>query len=100
MVRAANMAVAISTPTMASVVAFIVYAGTGHQLTPAIVFSSLTWFQLLRLPLIMLRKLRDQWCYALCVLIVWCSSFVLEYDYRCAKCDGSSPGVLHSRTRF
>ncbi|KAF8258908.1 ABC transporter [Lactarius quietus] len=54
MVRAGAMAIAISTPVMASVVAFIVYTGSGHQLTPAIVFSSLTWFQLLRLPLMML----------------------------------------------
>ena len=48
---------------MASVVAFLVYAGTGHQLTPAVVFSSLTWFQLLRLPLMMLREYRDLWIY-------------------------------------
>jgi ATP-binding cassette subfamily C (CFTR/MRP) protein 1 len=55
LVRAANMAVAMSIPAMSSVVAFLVYAGTGHQLTPSVVFSSLTWFQLLRLPLMMLR---------------------------------------------
>jgi hypothetical protein len=58
LIRAGNMAVAMSTPALASVVAFIVYAGSGHSLTPAIIFSSLTWFQLLRLPLMMLRKLR------------------------------------------
>ena len=56
LIRAGNVAVALATPTMASVAAFLVYAGTGHQLTPAIIFSSLTWFQLLRLPLMMLRK--------------------------------------------
>jgi hypothetical protein len=55
LIRAANMAVAMSMPAMASVVAFLVYTGTGHQLTPSVVFSSLTWFQLLRLPLMMLR---------------------------------------------
>ncbi|KAF8273331.1 P-loop containing nucleoside triphosphate hydrolase protein [Lactarius quietus] len=54
MVRAGVTALAISTPAMASVVAFLVYASSGHQLTPAIVFSSLTWFQLLRMPLMML----------------------------------------------
>ncbi|KAH8995030.1 ABC transporter [Lactarius akahatsu] len=54
LVRAANMALAISTPALASVVAFLVYAGSGHQLTPAVIFSSLTWFQLLRMPLMML----------------------------------------------
>ncbi len=60
LVRAANMALAISTPAMASIVAFLVYAGSGHQLTPAVIFSSLTWFQLLRIPLIMLRRLRNR----------------------------------------
>ncbi|KAI9447656.1 ABC transporter [Lactarius indigo] len=54
LVRAANVALAACTPAMASVVAFLVYAGSGHQLTPAVIFSSLTWFQLLRLPLMML----------------------------------------------
>jgi ABC-type multidrug transport system fused ATPase/permease subunit len=52
------MALVMSTPAMASVVAFLVYAGSGHQLSPDIVFSSLTWFQMLRLPLMNLRKLR------------------------------------------
>jgi hypothetical protein len=55
MIRAANMAVVMSMSAMASVVAFLVYTGTGHELTPSVVFSSLTWFQLLRLPLMMLR---------------------------------------------
>ena len=57
LVRAANTGLAISTPTMASVVAFLVYAGSGHQLTPVVIFSSLAWFQLMRLPLMMLRRL-------------------------------------------
>ena len=70
LIRAANMAVAVSTPAMASVVAFLVYAGSGHQLTPAVVFSSLTWFQLLRIPLMMLRKSHDQWSHARDVLIL------------------------------
>ncbi|KAI9467371.1 ABC transporter [Lactarius psammicola] len=54
LVRAANTALTACTPAMASVVAFLVYAGSGHQLTPAVIFSSLTWFQLLRLPLMTL----------------------------------------------
>ncbi|KAI0303610.1 ABC transporter [Multifurca ochricompacta] len=54
MIRSGNMALAMSTPTIASVVAFLVYAGSGHRLTPAIIFSSLSWFQLLRLPLMLL----------------------------------------------
>ena len=32
LIRAANMAVAMSIPAMSSVVTFLVYAGTGHQL--------------------------------------------------------------------
>jgi hypothetical protein len=49
----------MSTPALASVVAFIVYAATGHQLSAAVIFSSLTWFQLLRMPLMLLRKSRN-----------------------------------------
>ncbi|KAI9449895.1 ABC transporter [Lactarius psammicola] len=56
LIRAANMALVVSTPAMASVVAFLVYAGSGHQLTPVVIFSSLTWFQMLRLPLMMLPR--------------------------------------------
>ncbi|KAI9463347.1 ABC transporter [Lactarius psammicola] len=56
LVRAANMALAISTPALASAMAFLVYAGSGHRLTPAVIFSSLTWFQLLRIPLMMLPR--------------------------------------------
>ncbi|KAN0132956.1 hypothetical protein V8E53_009321 [Lactarius tabidus] len=56
LVRAANTALVVSTPAMASFVAFLAYAGFGHQLTPVIIFSSLTWFQLLRVPLMMLPR--------------------------------------------
>ncbi|KAH8982831.1 P-loop containing nucleoside triphosphate hydrolase protein [Lactarius akahatsu] len=45
LVRAANVALVACTPAMASVVAFLAYAGSGHQLTPAVIFSSLAWFQ-------------------------------------------------------
>ena len=55
LIRVACEAVAVFMPVMASVVAFIVYAGTGHQLTPSIIFSSLTWFQMLFFPLTMFR---------------------------------------------
>jgi hypothetical protein len=39
LIRAANIAVTMSMQAMAPVVAFLVYAGTGHELTPTIVFS-------------------------------------------------------------
>ena len=55
LIRAASIAVAVSMPAIASIVAFLLYTGTGHHLTPSVVFSSLTWFQLLRLPLMTLR---------------------------------------------
>ncbi|EKM58203.1 uncharacterized protein PHACADRAFT_116921 [Phanerochaete carnosa HHB-10118-sp] len=54
MIRAANNAVAISLPVLASVISFVVYSLSGHTLQPANVFASLTLFQLLRLPLMFL----------------------------------------------
>ncbi|KAK7051247.1 hypothetical protein VNI00_004747 [Paramarasmius palmivorus] len=54
LIRSANNAVAMSLPVLASVLAFLVYALTGHDLNPANIFASLTLFQLLRLPLMML----------------------------------------------
>ncbi|KAK0469891.1 ABC transporter [Desarmillaria tabescens] len=54
LVRAANNAVALSMPALASVLAFVTYSVTGHQLQPSVIFASLTLFQLLRLPLMFL----------------------------------------------
>jgi hypothetical protein len=56
LIRAANNAVAMSMPVLASVLAFITYSATGHALEPAVIFTSLTLFNLLRMPLILLRK--------------------------------------------
>ncbi|KAK4704538.1 lysophospholipase, partial [Phenoliferia sp. Uapishka_3] len=53
-IRAANTAIAMSLPMLATVIAFLTYAGTGHRQTPAIIFTSLTLFNLLRMPLMML----------------------------------------------
>lgn len=55
-VRAANSSVALSMPAIATVIAFLVYSATGHSQDPAIIFTSLTLFNLLRMPL-MMRKL-------------------------------------------
>ena len=55
-IRSANNAIAVSLPALASVIAFVVYSATGHSLNPANIFSSLTLFQLLRMPLMFLRK--------------------------------------------
>lgn len=48
-------AVAMSLPALASVIAFVTYSATGHDLEPSIIFTSLTLFNLLRLPLMFLR---------------------------------------------
>jgi ABC-type multidrug transport system fused ATPase/permease subunit len=55
LVRAANNAVALSLPTLASVLSFVTYSLSGHTLEPAVIFTSLTLFNLLRMPLLVLR---------------------------------------------
>ncbi|KIJ66691.1 hypothetical protein HYDPIDRAFT_26121 [Hydnomerulius pinastri MD-312] len=52
--RAAMNAFAISLPALASVLAFVTYSLTGHPLSAANIFSSLTLFQLVRMPLMFL----------------------------------------------
>ncbi|KAL1732291.1 P-loop containing nucleoside triphosphate hydrolase protein [Schizophyllum commune] len=52
--RSANNAAAMSLPILASVLAFVTYGLTGHAMNAANIFSSLTLFQLLRMPLMML----------------------------------------------
>ncbi|KAM6504236.1 ABC transporter [Amanita muscaria] len=54
LIRSANNAVAISMPTLAAVLAFITYSATGHQLSPANIFTSLALFNLIMMPLIFL----------------------------------------------
>ncbi|KAJ8520164.1 hypothetical protein ONZ45_g2986 [Pleurotus djamor] len=54
LIRSANNAVAMSLPVLASVLSFVTYSLTGHSLDPAVIFSSLTLFNLLRLPLMFL----------------------------------------------
>ena len=48
-------AVAMSMPILASVIAFVIYAATGHELEAGVIFTSLTLFNLLRMPLMFLR---------------------------------------------
>ncbi|PFH53092.1 hypothetical protein AMATHDRAFT_73621 [Amanita thiersii Skay4041] len=54
LIRSANNAVALSMPVLASVLAFITYSASGHALNPADIFASLSLFNLLRLPLMVL----------------------------------------------
>ncbi|KAF9510628.1 hypothetical protein BS47DRAFT_1395829 [Hydnum rufescens UP504] len=53
-VRALTNAIAFSLPVLSAVVAFIVYSVMGHSLRPDVIFASLSLFQLLRLPLLLL----------------------------------------------
>lgn len=50
-IKAANQAIAFSIPALASVLAFVVYSASGHDQNPAVIFTSLSFFQLLRQPL-------------------------------------------------
>ncbi|KAJ6630974.1 ABC transporter, partial [Mycena sp. CBHHK59/15] len=54
LLRSGTNAVSMSMPVLASVLAFVTYSLTGHQLEPSVVFASLTLFMLLRLPLMFL----------------------------------------------
>lgn len=53
---AANTALIMSTPTIAAMTGFLVYAASGHSLNAANIFTSLSLFNLLRTPLTVLRK--------------------------------------------
>ena len=50
-IRAANQALAFSVPILASVVSFAAYIlGGGNDVDPAVIFTSLSYFMLLRQP--------------------------------------------------
>ncbi|CAD6978417.1 unnamed protein product [Tilletia controversa] len=53
-IRAGNQSVAFAMPVLASVLAFIVYSLLGNSLNAANIFTALTLFNLLRLPLMFL----------------------------------------------
>ncbi|QRV97503.1 ABC transporter transmembrane region [Ceratobasidium sp. AG-Ba] len=54
LIRSGNNAVAFSMPVLASVISFVAYSLSGHALDPAVIFASLTLFQMLRMPLMFL----------------------------------------------
>ncbi|PPQ65049.1 hypothetical protein CVT26_015745 [Gymnopilus dilepis] len=54
LIRASNNAVAASFPILATILAFICYSLSGHDLNPGIIFSSLSLFQLLKTPVMLL----------------------------------------------
>ncbi|CDR88146.1 related to ATP-binding cassette transporter protein [Sporisorium scitamineum] len=49
--RSLNLALAFATPTIATVLSFVTYALVGNELDAAVLFSSLSFFTLLRTPL-------------------------------------------------
>jgi ABC-type multidrug transport system fused ATPase/permease subunit len=51
--RSGMMAVAMSLPILAAILAFITYVLTAHELDAATVFATITLFQLMRMPLMM-----------------------------------------------
>ncbi|KAF8530125.1 ABC protein [Hysterangium stoloniferum] len=51
LIRAGNQAASYSIPALAAILAFVTYSLSGNSLDPAIIFSSLSLFQLLRQPL-------------------------------------------------
>ncbi|GAA6015718.1 hypothetical protein JCM10207_008773 [Rhodosporidiobolus poonsookiae] len=53
-IRAATQALALTIPTLASVVVFAVYAATGHTQDPAEIWTSLSLLNILRFPLMLL----------------------------------------------
>ncbi|KAF8333586.1 ABC protein [Cantharellus anzutake] len=56
MMRAATLAVVFSIPSLAAVLAFVVYALSGHSMDPAIIFTSLSLFTILRQPMMFLPR--------------------------------------------
>ncbi|KAG9092782.1 hypothetical protein FRC06_011800 [Ceratobasidium sp. 370] len=54
LIRSGNNAIAFSLPVLASILSFVAYSLSGHALDPAVIFASLTLFQMLRMPLMFL----------------------------------------------
>ncbi|BEI91781.1 uncharacterized protein CcaverHIS019_0406010 [Cutaneotrichosporon cavernicola] len=52
-VRSGMMAFAMSLPVLATILAFVTYSLTAHDLQPATIFTSVTLFNLMRMPLMM-----------------------------------------------
>ncbi|KAF4151823.1 hypothetical protein CNMCM6069_003024 [Aspergillus lentulus] len=63
--RNAMNAISVSLPIFASMLSFIVYSVSGHELTPWVVFSSLSIFNSLRVPFnllpVVIGQLTDAW---------------------------------------
>ncbi|BEJ03533.1 hypothetical protein CcaverHIS641_0107080 [Cutaneotrichosporon cavernicola] len=55
-IRAGNQALAYSVPVMAAVLSFVTYSSTHENMDPALIFTSLAYFNLLRQPLMFLPR--------------------------------------------
>lgn len=55
-IRAANQALAFSVPVIAAVLSFVTYSSTHDHMDPALIFTSLAFFNLLRQPLMFLPR--------------------------------------------
>ncbi|KWU44771.1 ABC transporter [Rhodotorula sp. JG-1b] len=77
-IRAANQAIAMSIPLLASVLVFAVYSLTGHSQNPAEIWTSLALLNLLRAPLMMLPNSLSTMTDALSALTNLVPVFVAE----------------------
>ena len=71
-------------PTLASIVAFITYSGTGHDLNAAVLFSSLSLFQIVQTPLTLLREMFSRLVYD-CIAHAPCRSCGHGFSRRCEQ---------------
>lgn len=55
-IRAGNQALAYSVPVIAAVLSFVTYSSTHDHMDPALIFTSLAYFNLLRQPLMFLPR--------------------------------------------
>ncbi|KAG0220544.1 P-loop containing nucleoside triphosphate hydrolase protein [Mortierella sp. GBAus27b] len=54
--RAGIAAINLTVPVIAATLTFVTYSLAGNELTPAIVFSGLSWFNVMRIPLMVLQQ--------------------------------------------
>ena len=97
----ANNSIAMSMPAIAAVLAYITYSASGHPLLPAPLFSSLTLFNLLRIPLMFLRKSVQvdpliPTMYLILFLNITMYSTNLQFYYGCGQCSWTTLWSIRS----
>lgn len=88
LLRSLNTAISFTIPTLAAVVSFVCYVGVGNDLDSGVIFSSLTFFLLLRTPLQMLP---------VCLSAIADAGAALERlsDFMQAELRGPDPPIDH-----